>query len=428
MAAALVTLLPRVDLHTGIHGSLLQDPPSAVRYNVRWGVHVFERFGRTNRSQYCPLHELSAFEVIDASGSSGVVHSVRWPVLARRGWVADMDDWGYPCLLGRAVWNPDVRRRYRRGTNRTFKRLVRARAARMVRAYAHASCVRIFTCTERAILETAQCLVELDLEREGEGVLRKMQVLHPSQRAHSRALVAHKWEQRPLCVIFIGRDYEQKNGALVVDVLAAIGAKFPEVRFCYVGPIPDPRRLAKLLRMHNLEHHEALSRPQLLNMLRDAHVLFHPARYESFGMVFTEAAAAGMAVVASCDGDMAHVREFLEEGNAYLVKRNGLMPDAERARFERVLSHVLQFPGEANRKAMRLHTTAEKGILSLVHRDNVLCDAYERAAAATGAPLTLDALRIEPLGVLARIPGKHLQAAAERYLRKVGELRNAIQF
>lgn len=423
-----MTLLPRADLHTGTHAALLEDPPPGVRYVVRWGVHVFERFAAPPRSRYCPWRELSALEAIDASGSSGIVHSARWPVLGRRGWIADMDDWGYPCLLGRAAWNPEVRLGFRGKADRALQRLVRGRAARMVRAYAHESCIGIFMWTERAIIETAEWLVALDLEREGEAVLRKMHVLHPSQPALPRTLVARKWKQRPLRVVFVGRDYEAKNGDVALDVFSAMAGKFPEARFCFVGLVPERRRLAELGRMRNVEYHETLSRPRVLDILRDAHVLFHPARHESFGMVFAEAAAAGMAVVASCDGGMAHVREFLDEGNAYLVKRTGLTPTVERARFASVLRHALERPEEASRKAKRLHARAESGVLSSTHRDDVLRDAYERAAAARGVPLALDALRGEPFGVLARLPGERLAGSFERFRRMVGESRVAIRF
>ena len=427
-ADRLVTLLPKADLHAGAHAALLEDPPSGVRYQVRWGVHVFERVGMQQPSRYWPWRELSALEAVDASRSRGIVHSARWPVIGQRGWIADMDDWGYPCLLGRAAWNPDVRRRFRRETDRTFQRLVRARAARMVRAYAHESCIRLFLWTERAILETAEWLVALDLERDGQAMLRKMRVLHPSQRSLPRTLVARKWAHRPLRVVFVGRDYEAKNGAVAIDVLTATAARFPEVRFCFVGGVPDAGRLAQLRRMNNVEYHERLPRSCLLATLRDAHVLFHPARHESFGMVFAEAAAAGMAVVASCDGGMSHVREFLDSGNAYLVKRDGLAPTVERARFTSALWRVLERPEEASRRAKQLHTRAESGVLSLTHRDDVLRDAYERAAAATGAPLALDAVRVEPLGVLRRLPGERLAGSFDRYRRMIGESRVAIQF
>src|SRR5207245_4469662 len=122
-----VTLLPRADLHAGAHAALLEHPPPGVRYHVRWGVHVVERFGAPRHSRGFPWRELSGLEAIDARGARGIVHSARWPVLGRRGWVVDMDDWGYPCRRGRAAWNPDVRVRFRAETDPAFQRMVRAR-------------------------------------------------------------------------------------------------------------------------------------------------------------------------------------------------------------------------------------------------------------------------------------------------------------
>jgi len=339
-----------------------------------------------------------------------------------------MDDWGYPCLLGRAAWNPEVRVRFRAETDPAFQRMVRARAARMVRAYAHESCVRILMWTERAIVEAAEWLVALDLDREGEPVLRKMRVLHPSQPALPRGLVARKWSERPLKVAFVGSDYEAKNGELAADVFTAMAARFPRARFSFVGPIPEGRRLARLRRLGNVDHCESLPRRAVLDLLRGAHVLFHPARHESYGMVLAEAAAAGMAVITSCDGGMAHVREFLHAGNAYLVRQSGLTPALERRRFASTLRQALEIPAQAYRKARRLHARAETGSLSVSRRDDVLGDAYEEAAASRGAPLALEALGFEPLGVLVRLPGDSLAGSLERYRRELGESRLAIRF
>src|SRR5207245_925952 len=83
---------------------------------------------------------------------------------------------------------------------------------------------------------------------------------------------------------------------------------FPRARFSFVGPIPEGRRLARLRRLGNVDHCEALPRQAVLDLLRGAHVLFHPARHESYGMVLAEAAAAGMAVITSCAGRSALVR------------------------------------------------------------------------------------------------------------------------
>lgn len=423
---AVVTLLPRADLHTGIHGALLANPPPEVDYRVHWGTHVFERFG-TGMRTYSPWEELAAFEAVDASGSRGIVHSVRWPVLARGAWVVEMDDWGYPCLLGRAVWNPTLREKYADGDDAALRRRIRTRAARMLHAYQHASCAAILTCTHKAIETAAELLVMLRLEREGEATLRKMRVLHPSERAVPRAVVVRKWREPPLRVIFVGRDFVAKNGAVALDVFDAVSRAFPTARFCYVGPIPNERPRTALLR-HNVDHYDAMPRSQLLGMMSRAHVLFHPARHESFGMVFSEAAATGMAIVATGDGDMSHVREFLDARSAYLVNRGGLTPHAERARFARVLAHVLRATDEARSKALQAHAIASHGVLSQMHRDRVLHEAYERAVAARARPLTLAELCNDGVGSLARIQGRHVPTAAARHFRRIGETRSAILF
>src|SRR5437773_2086697 len=90
------------DLHLGAHYSLVHEPPPGVAYQVRGADHVIG----LSAHGVSPYSEFSTFEGIDFGPGDEMVHSCRWPVLNRTSWIADTDDFGYPVLCGRFMFNP----------------------------------------------------------------------------------------------------------------------------------------------------------------------------------------------------------------------------------------------------------------------------------------------------------------------------------
>ena len=95
-AAIRVVLGSRMDLHPGIHGSLRASPPSSCHYTVKDGEHVF--LHGPGRRAFSPVRRRHWAELVSFGRGSELVHSVSWPVLGRRHWVVELDDFGYPVV------------------------------------------------------------------------------------------------------------------------------------------------------------------------------------------------------------------------------------------------------------------------------------------------------------------------------------------
>lgn len=101
--------------------------------------------------------------------------------------------------------------------------------------------------------------------------------------------------------LFIGRDYERKNGPAVVRAFAALRAERPDATLDVVGE--HPRLDEPGVTGHGplaLERPEAAARVAAL--LRRATCLVMPSRYEPFGIVYAEAGHAGVPSIATTVG------------------------------------------------------------------------------------------------------------------------------
>lgn len=382
-----IILGPHVDLHPGIHGSLQEDPPVDICYFKRGALHHFLLGRESVPRDQTPFVEPHLGEFTDFGPGPQVVHTARWPVIGRRAWLTDTDDFGYPFLLGRYALNPVFE-----GEDPWSAELVesaRSRASNMLQAYNHASCKAVLFRTRHALADAERWLVRLGLEHQSGPFLAKSRVIYPAQRALPDALFDAKWTPlRPLQVLFVGRDYEVKNGHLALQVMARLARRFSRCRFVYVGTVPEGLASTP----SNLELHDGLARAAVLRLFRTSHVLFHPALSESFGMVFLEAAANGLAVVAAKGRGLAHLAEILGAEQAQLVDRDQVPPEAEEAHFEILLSELLEDPASARRLARANHQQASTGRFSLRQRNRQLGELYTAAAeepAASGFELAM---------------------------------------
>lgn len=399
-----VVLGPYVDLHRGIHGSMLSHPPETIAFHQRGAHHLF-LFPRHPQGvpEQAPFREPHMGEWVDFGPGPQVVHTARWPVVRRRAWVTDMDDFGYPLLLGRYAMNPALTADAAT-TPWTAERLeqARRRAASMLRAYAHPSCKAILLRTRHALDEAARWLDRLDLRVEGKPFLDKCRVLYPAQQADLPQAVEEKWSgRRPLRIVFIGSDYEHKNGRLALEVLQRLRERFPALEATYVGRIPEE----ELPLTRGIHHQPQLSRSGIRSLLRGSHVLFHPSKSESFGMVLLEAAAHGLAIVAARGRGMEHVEELLSERQALLVDRDRLAPQEEPDAFHDRLLELLSNPEKARRLGSAGYQVACTGELSLDHRNGVLADLYAEAEASPADSCVDDELEG---GVLLRLDSERL--------------------
>jgi phosphatidylinositol alpha-1,6-mannosyltransferase len=162
----------------------------------------------------------------------------------------------------------------------------------------------------------------------------------------------------------VGRLQRRKGHDLVIEALAALGPEAGTVRYVIVGDGEERGRLEELVRTHGLESTVVfkgqVSADDLPRYYAAADIFVHPNRvdgqdFEGFGIVFLEAAACGLPVIAGRNGgavetlvagetgmlvsgtDVAELRQSMAALIASREKRRA-MGRAGRARVEREFS------------------------------------------------------------------------------------------
>jgi len=373
-----VILGPRVDLHPGIHGSLTQQPPEGVVYHQRSARHHFLLAADpTEPEEQEPFESPHLGEFVDFGPGPQLVHTARWPVLNRKAWVTDMDDFGYPLVIGRYLFKAQLEGSGDRFPDGQLSDLARMRTRTMLSAYGHPSCKAILFRTRKALDGAAAWIEHLELEDEGRPFLEKGQVVYPAERPLLPTLFRQKWRRpEPFRILFVGNDYEAKNGRLALRVLGRLARNHPEVRCTYVGTIPEEDfPLAEAV-----DYRGSLPRIEVLKLFRTDHVLFHPTKAESFGMVFAEAAANGLAIVTARGRGMEHLGELLDDRGAQFLNRANLPAEgAEEECFYRLLEVLIENPRRAHFMGLANYDLARHGKLSIAARDDKIRRVYRAA-------------------------------------------------
>lgn len=396
MMAETIVLGCKADLHTGAHGSLVDDPPPGFVYKVRPAEHVFlaAHTPPGKAQKFSPHQSFHRGEFVDFGPGEEIVHSSRWPVLNRRAWIVDSDGFGYPLLAGRNALDPDFQKAFAAGRADQQTRL---RLRTMLAAYNHPSCTAILYRSRYGLQRTMEWLHQLTQEREREAFLAKAQVVYPAQKAVSTRVVRQKWQNdRPLRVVFCGTDFETKNGLLTLRILSrlvsdeAFGEK---VHVSYIGQIPERFRSEFQQMLALIDYASTLPRQQVLGLLKQSHILFHPSKFESVGIVYLEAAAAAMAVITAAGAEMEHIGELFDPEGCLLVDRDSTAAADEEACFEQTLLSLIKQPQVARSMALHNHQTALAGRLSVSQRNHALTSVYQSALGRRAhQPLSLSGL------------------------------------
>lgn len=418
-----VVIGPQMDLHPGIHGGLLDAPPTGVSYTEMEATHSFLFAAGTGFPDvYESLHWA---ECVRFARDAPLVHAARWPVLGARAWVADMDDFGYPALLGRPSYSAHTRRRIARDLRApgglAADHPIRLRCAHMLRAYAHPSCRAILFRTRHALELAARTIADHGGGADGRAFLDKCHVVGPAVDPIPRAEALEKWEREaPMNVLFCGNDWAIKQGPLALRVFTRLATRHPRARFVYAGEPPPRDRDAPALPA-NVRVLGSVPRAQILALLRGAHVLFHPARSESFGMVLLEAAAAGCAIVCAAGRGMEHVSEIVDPRGAALVDRTSVAEHDEEHAFEAHLARLVADRRAARALGLANHDHVAVGIHATANRNARLSEVY-REAIARPAPRGLaevDVASGRPVEVV-RLGAAQMREAEANCRRKPG--------
>jgi len=140
-------------------------------------------------------------------------------------------------------------------------------------------------------------------------------------------------------ILFVGIDWERKGGPTLLTAFSQVLEAHPDASLSIVGCSPDTQ---------DLPHCKAFGRVPLTSVrahFAKASVFCLPTRLEPFGIVFVEAMASGLPIVATTVGAVPDM--VLDGENGYLVPPND--PDALAER----LIDVLNSPATARRLGVR---------------------------------------------------------------------------
>jgi uncharacterized protein len=412
-----VLLGPKIDLHVGVHNAFTRLLGPDFQYSKRDCVHSFVMPDEQHKSPFASFHW---GEFADFGSGQAIVHTARWPVLNRKAWVTDTDDFVYPVVCGRHFLSPDFRNAFRGEWSMELQKNILKRATNMLTAYAHPSCKAIFYRSESTVRDARVWLGKIGAGELGEKYLSKIRVLYPAQESCSADAMEAKWSKSgPLTVVFCGRDYESKNGRMALEIFDRLSREFATDRFVYIGNVPQEelRRHRKL--PTSVVHHQSLPHKQTLSVLSAAHILFHPSKFEGLGIIYLEAAASGMAVITATGGAMRHVEELFGTGGAMLVDRDNIGQSEEASAFETHLRYILRNPGAAKSMAYHNFKLATVGKLSPERSRRTLQQVYQDALERPAeTPLTLGQIPYRD-GVLLRLSCRQLEQEEIDYRREV---------
>lgn len=176
--------------------------------------------------------------------------------------------------------------------------------------------------------------------------LPKAEIIYPgTDAAHFTPLPEAKAAHPTL--LTVGRLVSRKGIDTVLQALPLLRSQFPEMRYEIVGDGPERQRLQALTTRLDLESAVSflgrLSDAEMVAAYRRAHVFVMPAReeqenasMEGFGIVYLEASACALPIVAGRSGG---VIEAVQDGQTGLL----VEPNNPQALAE-TLSHLLQNP------------------------------------------------------------------------------------
>jgi glycosyltransferase involved in cell wall biosynthesis len=159
------------------------------------------------------------------------------------------------------------------------------------------------------------------------GVAReKVHVVWAGRNCEPRP-VGRDWSQPRF--LFLGLDWERKNGALVVRAFSHVRERFPNARLDVAGAHPGIS-VDGVVTHGPLDFSDSRGRSSAERLFESATCFVMPSRFEPFGIVYAEAAAAG---IASIGTDVGGARDAIGPAGGLLVT-----PGDERMLVEAMLT------------------------------------------------------------------------------------------
>jgi glycosyltransferase involved in cell wall biosynthesis len=127
-------------------------------------------------------------------------------------------------------------------------------------------------------------------------------------------------QNQPPTVLFVGKQFERKGGALLLEAFRALRARFGSARLVIVGPPVPPASEPGVEWLGNLDKNRPEEWARLVAAYQDADVFCLPTLFEPFGIVILEAMFFGL----PCVGTAAWaIPEMIADGETgYTVPRD----------------------------------------------------------------------------------------------------------
>lgn len=198
-----------------------------------------------------------------------------------------------------------------------------------------------------------------------DGVERsKIAVIPPPFQA-----VDYRTAHRGCNVLFLGRDFRRKGGALALRAFASASAGL-DCRLLYVGKIEDPEELRRVQADGRVTYFENPTNKVLAQEVwPNADVLLMPTNNDAFAMVVADAMRRGIPVVASA---LEPLSEVVENGATGLLVRRGDVKG-----FADSLRRLLESPDLRLRMGQAARTRSVE-LFSPSKVGNALAEVYRR--------------------------------------------------
>lgn len=178
----------------------------------------------------------------------------------------------------------------------------------------------------------------------------------------------------PFTILFVGRDFHRKGGALLLEAFARVRRSHPQARLIMVGPRPPRARVDGVEFTGYLSRDTPQGRARIDRAYRESDLFCLPTRFEPFGTSFVEAMLYGL----PCVGPRAWaVPEIIKHESTGL-----LVPPDDPAALATALAALISDPsrtremGVASRQRVLTHFTwpgivsrMETRLLPLVQAD-----------------------------------------------------------
>lgn len=420
-----IVLGPTNELHAGVHGSIVGNPPPGYEYLSQAATHFFllpkgvRLFEPLSPHRYFHLGEFLYFDA-----PSLAVHSSKFPVLNRPAWVMDLDNFGYPFVAGRSMLNPSERERLI-GSDGLHEDAVR-RMKNMLFACSHPSCRAVMFHTEEALRSAREQISANALLDAGHQFLAKSRVIYPAQVPLATDVITAKWKaleagRTPLTIIFCGRDFAVKHAELALDVFEQVLERHPDVRIIFISRVPEGRQHARARVLNRIEFHDEVTRSEVLAGLEASHILFHPSSVESLGIIYLEAFAAGLAAVGGYGEGLRHVPEILHPEGARVVDYQEGSPAQWIQAYVSLLESLIEAPGIAREMGQYNYglVASASGQFSFAVRHRQLGEAY-RACSDETAGLQLEELPHWTESIPFSMESDEVQWDFDEYAREIG--------